>query len=126
MRLLDSDVMIDLLRMHLPALEWFAALPEEPGLPGFVLLELMKGCRDLREMDLLLQRTRPFKIFWPREDDFNQALLTYPRAFLSHRLDVLDALIGACAISHGAVLCTFNQKHFRGLPHLKTEKPYAR
>jgi predicted nucleic acid-binding protein len=126
MRFLDSDVMVDLLRRHRPALEWIASLAEEPALPGFVMLELMKGCRDLREMGELLRSTKEFEIFWPGEKDLNEALAAYPRAFLGHGLDVLDVLIAASALAHGAILCTFNQKHYRAMPRLKTEKPYRR
>ena len=126
MRFLDSDVMVDLLRRHGPALEWFASLTEEPALPGFVMLELMEGCRNLREMDDLLASTKEFEIFWPGEKDLNEALAAFPRAYLAHGMDMLDALIGACAIGHGAILCTFNQKHYRAVPRLKTEMPYNR
>lgn len=42
MILLDSDVLIDLLRNYLPAARWFAALPEDEDLvvSGFVVAEL--------------------------------------------------------------------------------------
>jgi predicted nucleic acid-binding protein len=126
MRFLDCDVMVDVLREHGPAVEWLESLWEDPALPGFVLLELMEGCRNLHEMDNLLRQTKRFKICWPREDDLDQVLAAYPRAYLTHRLDVLDALIAACALGYEAVLCTFNQKHFKAIPHLKTEKPYER
>ncbi|MBC8509487.1 MAG: hypothetical protein H8D34_31945 [Chloroflexi bacterium] len=47
MILLDSDVMIDLLRQYPPALQWFDALDEdeELALPGYVVMELIQGCQ---------------------------------------------------------------------------------
>jgi predicted nucleic acid-binding protein len=47
MRLLDTDVMIDILRDYAPAIEWLSSLQDEeaPGLPGFVVMELVQGER---------------------------------------------------------------------------------
>jgi predicted nucleic acid-binding protein len=56
MNLLDTDVCIDLLRKNQAALDWFATVAEMPGLPGFVALELVLGCRDSDE----LRRVRAF------------------------------------------------------------------
>jgi predicted nucleic acid-binding protein len=46
--------------------------------------------------------------------------------YLSHRLGLLDALIGACAVGRAATLCTFNVKHYRVIAGLTTEQPYPR
>lgn len=42
MQLLDSDVLIDVLRGHPPAVQWFAGLDELPTVPGFVVMELIQ------------------------------------------------------------------------------------
>lgn len=50
MLLLDTDVMIDVLRGYDPALEWLRSLADEMiGLPGFVAMELLQGCRNRQE-----------------------------------------------------------------------------
>ncbi|HUT56169.1 MAG TPA: PIN domain-containing protein [bacterium] len=128
MRFLDSDVMVDLLRRHPPAVAWMQSLPaDEPlGLPGFVALELIAGCRNKAELHELRRLLERHEIYWPREDDLDRALEDYSAIRLMHQLDILDLLIGECAIGHGAILCTFNQRHFRAVPRLKTEKPYER
>ena len=41
MYLLDTDVLIDVQRGHVPALTWFAALNELPSVPGVVVMELV-------------------------------------------------------------------------------------
>ena len=62
MLLLDTDVMIDLLRQYPPASAWLAAhSSEELILPGFVVLELIQGCRNKKEqerVELLAARCR--------------------------------------------------------------------
>ena len=78
MRLLDTDVMVDILRAHKPAIEWLASLDDDaPGLPGFVVLELMNGCRNKMEMMRLLKRIEPFHIYWPTDSDRNRALADF-------------------------------------------------
>lgn len=58
------DVMVDVLRGYEPAVEWLRMLTEEtPALPGFVVLELMDGCRSKMEMKRLLKRLGPLLKF---------------------------------------------------------------
>ena len=42
MQILDSDVLIDVLRGHPPAVDWFGGLVELPSVPGFVAMELIQ------------------------------------------------------------------------------------
>lgn len=51
MILLDSDVLIDLLRNYPPAAGWFDALHENEELmvSGYVVMELIQGCRNKKE-----------------------------------------------------------------------------
>ena len=125
-RLLDTDVCVDIRRQYAPAIQWLAALPEAPGLPGFVLLELMQGVRTQREMTQLLRDVAPFRIHWPTAADCDRAVQTYARAHLTHRVSILDLVIGECAVGLNATLCTFNIRHFRAIPALATEQPYRR
>ncbi len=48
MILMDSDVMVDLLRQYPPAVKWFGTLEneEEVILPGYVVMELLQGCHN--------------------------------------------------------------------------------
>ena len=63
MLLLDSDIMIDVLRHHQPALDWLAQQGgEEIILPGFVVLELFQGCRDKAEQTRLERRVAQARI----------------------------------------------------------------
>ena len=52
MVILDSDIMIDILRRYPSAINWLEALGEEEiALPGFVVMELLQGCRSKVEQD---------------------------------------------------------------------------
>lgn len=49
--LLDTDVVIDLLRQYLPAIAWLSAqLSEEIYLPDLVAMELIQGCANKHEL----------------------------------------------------------------------------
>ena len=53
MLLLDTDVMIDLIRNYPPAIAWLdeiRAQEEKVSLPGFVVMELIQGCRNAEEI----------------------------------------------------------------------------
>jgi len=90
------------------------------------VLELMDGCRNKMEMMRLLKRIEPFHIYWPTDSDCNRALVAFARSRLSHKLSVLDVLIAECAVGLNATLCTFNTKHFKAIPRLRTEQPYEK
>mgnify|MGYP000620625758 CR=1 FL=1 len=68
----------------------------------------------------------PFPIAWPTEIDCNRALAHYKSLHLSHRLGLLDAIIGASANGLAATLCTLNAKHYRAVPGLQIEQPYSK
>ena len=56
MIILDTDVMVDLLRQYPSAVTWLATLgDEEIVLPGFVVMELLQGCKNNYEQDKVEQ-----------------------------------------------------------------------
>ncbi len=126
MRLVDTDVLIDIQRRYQPAVAWFASLDDVPGVPGFVVMELFQDAQDsqrIREVDLLVA---PLEIVWPSASDCQRALTDFRTLHLSHGLGLLDALIGATALGHRASLVTFNVRHFRPITGLVTEQPYEK
>ena len=126
MRLLDTDVLIDLLRGVPQASTWLASLAEAPGLPGYVALELLQGCRNLQEARRIERLTAVFIIYWPTVTDSNRALSAFAPLRLASGVGLLDILIAECAIGLNATLCTFNVRHFQGIAALVTEQPYTR
>ena len=126
MLLLDTDVLIDIQRGHAPAVEWFASLPQLPAVPGLVVMELIQDAENREQIDRARRLVAPLPIVWPAADDCDRALSHFERYHLSHGLGLLDALIAACAIGLSTPLCTFNLKHYRPVPGLRTEQPFLR
>src|SRR5947209_17505975 len=115
MDLVDTDVLIDIQRGHPPALAWFAGLTDLPGVPGFVVMELVQDARNAREVRQALKLVAPLPVVWPTEADCARALSDFSTYHLPHGLGLLDALIAACAVGLSATLYTFN-KHYRVVP----------
>ncbi len=51
MLLLDSDIMVDVLRHYPPAIAWLNSRTDQVALPGYVALELYQGCRNKSEQE---------------------------------------------------------------------------
>jgi predicted nucleic acid-binding protein len=127
MILLDTDVMVDILRGFAPAIDWLQSSgTQEIGLPGLVVMELLQGCQNSREQRLLERNLRPFILYWPNQSDCMRALVNFSHFHLSQKLGMLDSLIAETALGVGAELATFNTKHYTVLNALKTIQPYQR
>jgi len=128
MFLLDTDVVIDLLRKRPPAVEWVNTLDfkEEVILPGYVVMELLQGCRNQAEQNQLQSFLTNVATVWPSPNDCDQALDLFAKYHLSHNIRLIDVMIGHTALSLELPLCSFNQKHYDFIPGLSTIQPYGK
>jgi predicted nucleic acid-binding protein len=128
MILLDSDVLIDLLRRHPPAVGWFDRLHEDEELlvPGYVVMELIQGCRNKAEQDRVQRELVAYGVVWPSAPDCDQALEAFAAYHLSQNAGLLDVLIGQTAVALDLPLHTFNHKHYSFIPGVQTIQPYSR
>lgn len=125
MIILDSDVMIDLLRQYPPAVAWLETLgDEEIILPGFVVMELLQGCSNKNEQEQVENVLAKFEAAWPSPETCDEAVTIFARYHLSHQVGVLDALIGQTAVALNLPLHTFNRKHYAVIPNLTVIEPY--
>jgi predicted nucleic acid-binding protein len=86
MLLLDTDVMIDLLRQYPPAVAWLDSVgDEEIALPGFVVMELIQGCRNKQEQDKIEAALAPYRVVWPSPTTCDAALSVFARYYLRSR-----------------------------------------
>lgn len=127
MILLDTDVMVDVLRRYEPSLDWLDSLGAAPvGIPGLVAMELLQGCRDREEEQQVQAILHPYELYWPGSADCGRAFNDFSSYHLSHGLGILDALIAETAVGCDAQLATFNEKHYGVVDALETTQPYAR
>jgi predicted nucleic acid-binding protein len=124
--LLDSDILVDVLRGYTPAVLWFRNLEELPSVPGLVVMELIQGVSNASELRGVLKLVEPLPVVWPTEEHCDRALADFKEYRLSHNLGLLDSLIAACAVGRSLPLGTFNAKHYAPISDLITEQPYEK
>ena len=124
--ILDTDVLVDLLRGHPPAIAWFGSLIAPVAVCGFAALELAQGCVNKRELKRIRKVLAPFPLVWPNAADMLRAYDDYAGLPLSHGIGLLDALIATTAVGQGLPLPTFNVRHYVAIPGLTTVQPYMR
>jgi predicted nucleic acid-binding protein len=89
-------------------------------------MELVQDARNAQEVRKALRLIEPLPVVWPTQADCERALSDFTAYHLSHGLGLLDSLIASCAVGLSATLCTFNIKHYRAVPGIKTEQPYSK
>jgi predicted nucleic acid-binding protein len=127
MILLDTDVIIDVMRQYALAAAWLESLGAGAvGLPGIDAMELLQACRDRQEQQQVEAILRAYVLYWPSRADSTRALDSFAAYHLSHGIGILDALIAATATGLGQELATYNDGHYRVLSDLVTVQPYGR
>ena len=127
MILLDTDILIDILRQYKPAIDWLKAVGDTKIiLPGFVVMELIQGCRNSTEQKELEKMYSDYNVVWPSVEMCENALSVFARFHLSHRIGIIDTLIGQMSVSLTLPLHTFNQKHYEAIPGIRTDQPYKK
>jgi hypothetical protein len=124
--LIDSDILVDVLRRHPSATSWFASLDERPAISGFSAFELVAGCRDAVQLRHAKRFLSSFQVVWPDATGMEAMLGSFGSLRLSHSLGIIDALIAATALDRGLLLASFNTKHYTGISDLQLVQPYAR
>lgn len=124
--MLETDVLVDVLRGHAPAVEWLAGLPASPLVAGYTALELYAGCRDLRAASAVDKLLGDAEVRWASVEGASQLLRRFARLWLKSGIGPLDILIAQTAIEASATLATFNTRHFASVSGLSVEQPYER
>lgn len=125
--MLDTDVLIDVLRGVTPAKDWLARHAADTfDVPGIVAMELLMGCRNQLELRQTQAFIDSFNLVWPDAADFARAYNLMMMYRLKAALSIPDYLIAAMALARSARLYTFNSRHFSNVPGLDVQAPYVR
>jgi predicted nucleic acid-binding protein len=120
--LLDTCIVIDVLRGREAALAFVNGLPEAPSLSAITATELIAGVRNARERRQIERLLEVYTIYDIRLEIASLAG-DYVRQYgPSHGVDPINALIAATAKSANLQLATLNLKHFPMFKGLK--RPY--
>jgi predicted nucleic acid-binding protein len=119
MHLLDTSVLVSILRKNEIALAWFESSADEPKMSVVSLTELYLGVRRQREERDIVELERRVPPL-PVDRDIAVRAGVFVRLYgPSHSVEIPDALIAATAEQQGLRLATLNVKHFPMFPKLK-------
>lgn len=121
--IIDTDVLIWYMRGNDNALQ-IIQNTDNFLISVVTYMELVQGLRNKNELRVLRQAMHKWnaKILYISEEISAKAMFTVEQYFLSHSIQLADALIGATAIDHGLPLLTGNDKHYKVIKGLKTRK----
>ena len=112
--LLDTDVIIWYLRGNEKAYDLIHSL-NVFAISAVTYMELVQGMRDKSELRQLKRTLKQWnvKTIYMSEEISALALFYVEEYFLSHSMQLADALIAATCSNYGLVLCTANDKHYK-------------
>lgn len=118
--LIDTDVLIWYFRGNEKAYQVI------DGMSNFQIsvityMELVQGMKSKTELNQLRKALKIWntKILYISEDISTKAMFYVEQYFLSHSMQLADALIGATAIAYATPLLTGNDKHYKVLKDLQ-------
>ena len=121
--IIDTDVLIWYMRGNQKAYK----LIED--LNGFYIsvvtyMELVQGMRNKRELSEFRKAIKSWncKIIQLNEEISSKAMFYIERHYLSHSLQLADALVATTALVNGLPIMTGNDKHFRIIKELEIKR----
>lgn len=87
-------------------------------------MELVKGMRNKKELNNLRKALHSWnaKILYISEEISAKAMFSVEQHFLSHSMQLADALIGATAVAYGLPILTANAKHYKVMKDVQIKK----
>ena len=118
--LVDTDVLIWYLRGNPAAYRVIHALPHI-CISSVTYMELVQGMRNKVELRMLQRTLKQWnvKTLYIDKEISARALFFVEEYFLSHAMQLADALIGATATTYGMTLITANDKHYKIIKELE-------
>jgi predicted nucleic acid-binding protein len=113
--LVDSNVIIDLIRGHIPAQAWLTTVMDDLFITSITQLEVIYGARDKRAVQITLGLLRQFDLVYLTQSDQQLAYQYMLNQRLSHNVELTDCLIAAACARMRSPLYTRNLKHMRPL-----------
>ena len=123
MLIVDTDVLIWYLRGNEKAFKAIENL-ENFSISVITYMELVQGMRNKNELNSLRQALHAWNatILYITEEISAKAMFAVEQHFLSHSMQLADALIGSTAVVHGLPLLTGNEKHYKILKDVQIKK----
>ncbi|MBC8171443.1 MAG: PIN domain-containing protein [Anaerolineae bacterium] len=123
--LIDSTVVVDIIRNHPPAIAWVKAQSEPPGITVLVWMEAVAGAQNKIAQIDTINVISGFPLVYPTPTDMDWAMRQLFDYKLSHGVGLVDCLIASVCHRLQLPLYTHNRKHIEPiLGAALTVKPY--
>ena len=121
--LVDTDVLIWYLKGNNNARQEIEAM-SDIFISVVTYIELIQGMRNKQELIALRRQLRIWnvKVLYISEDISAKALFYVENHYLSHSMQLADALISATAVTKGLAIFTGNVKHYKVIKDLSIKK----
>lgn len=121
--IIDTDVLIWYLKGNVKARKLLGSL-DGFEISVITYMELVQGMRNKQELNTLRKTLNRWQVktLFISEEISAKAMFFVEQHFLSHSVQLADALIAASASSAGLTLCTANVKHYKALKGIELKK----
>ena len=121
--LVDTDVLVWYMRGNTKALDELEKY-KNFSISVVTYMELVQGMRNKKELTSLRKALKSWncKIIYITEEISSKAMFYVEQHYLSHSIQIADALIGATAVSYGVSLLTGNDKHYKVVKEISLKK----
>ncbi|WP_187647278.1 type II toxin-antitoxin system VapC family toxin [Nitrosophilus labii] len=119
MILLDTNILIEVLKNNRKIVEFLNGLEDEVIISSITQMELFYGAFNKMEIKKLEKFFLNFEIVYIDEEISKIATNLVKKYSKSHNLNIPDSLIAATAIKKNCYLCTLNLKDFKYLDKIK-------
>lgn len=122
--LVDTSIIIDLIRGYPDAYMWLSSIDETLGVTHFVWLEVIQGAQNKQKLASAMKILADFELIEITPADTQWAVQALATTRLAHNVDALDSLIASVSYRLQIPLYTRNMKHFMPLLDDLAQKPY--
>ena len=121
--LIDTDVLIWYMKGNRKAYEVIEET-DQFFISVVTYIELVKGLRNKQELVLLRKALKKWnsKLLYINEEISIKAMFYIEQHYLSHSMQLADAMIGATAVTHGIPILTGNDKHYKNVNEIKIQR----
>lgn len=122
--LVDTSIIIDLIRGYPEAHLWLSGIDETLGVSHFVWLEVIQGAQNKQKQASAMKILADFELIEITPADTQWTVQALATTRLAHNVDALDSLIASMSYRLQVPLYTRNMKHFTPLLDDLAQKPY--
>ncbi len=123
--LIDTDVIIWYMRGNENAFQIIESQTQF-HISVITFMEVVQGLRNKKELSNFRRALRDWNadVIYINEEISIKAMFYVERFFLSHSIQLADALIASTALSHGLTILTANIKHYQMIHGIQLKRFY--